>query len=329
MRRIAGLVALALTLAPISAVEAGTSPTCSDRILVLSAYPGEVDLLLRSMPGPDIVHAAEGRTFFLGHLGQNDVAVGLSGIGLVNAKRTTEIALDTFSCGAVKHITGIVFSGVAGGENIGDVTVPTAWTDDGTVTMFDVDPLMYAVAQSVADEVDLERAVPTGDALCVGAPPRAVTTVSVSIEPEIRFGGFGASADGFGGRAFPCIPGGGDVFGCAPCHVPGPESVPDAERFAESVIPFLDPAFFFEYFQMPGAPADAAAVDMETGAVARVAEAKAVPFIAFRGASDGDGDADGDGDVLMLPGFPFEFFFYRQLAADNAARMTLAFLGAW
>jgi hypothetical protein len=39
--------------------------------------------------------------------------------------------------------------------------------------------------------------------------------------------------------------------------------------------------------------------------------------------------SDGGGDPLSLPGFPFQFFYYRQLAADNAAITTLAFLASW
>jgi hypothetical protein len=31
----------------------------------------------------------------------------------------------------------------------------------------------------------------------------------------------------------------------------------------------------------------------------------------------------------MLPGFPAQFFVYKQLAADNAAATALAFLGVW
>jgi hypothetical protein len=181
---------------------------------------------------------------------------------------------------------------------------------------------MYEVASSLAGTVALQSAVPPGDPACAGVDPRLITTVEVLEEPQIRPGGFGSSADGFGGRAFPCFPGGGDVFGCRPCRAPG-AGVPDIPQFVDGIIPFIDPNFFFEYFQMPPPPAGAAAVDMETGAVAKVAAAAPLPFIAFRGASDGNGDP------LMLPGFPFQFFFYRQLAADNAARVTLAFLDAW
>ena len=35
------------------------------------------------------------------------------------------------------------------------------------------------------------------------------------------------------------------------------------------------------------------------------------------------------GDPLHLPGFPFTFFFYRQISSDNAAITTMAFLKAW
>jgi hypothetical protein len=39
--------------------------------------------------------------------------------------------------------------------------------------------------------------------------------------------------------------------------------------------------------------------------------------------------SDGPGDPLHLPGFPFEFFCYKQIAADNAARVTAAFMQSW
>jgi hypothetical protein len=50
-----------------------------------------------------------------------------------------------------------------------------------------------------------------------------------------------------------------------------------------------------------------------------------VPFIGFRGISDGTADPLG---IQNLP-FPSQFLVYMQLAADNAARMTLAFVNAY
>jgi hypothetical protein len=48
-----------------------------------------------------------------------------------------------------------------------------------------------------------------------------------------------------------------------------------------------------------------------------------VPFLGIRAVSDGQGDP------LHLPGFPFQFFVYRQLAGNNAAAVTVAFLRTW
>jgi hypothetical protein len=73
--------------------------------------------------------------------------------------------------------------------------------------------------------------------------------------------------------------------------------------------------------RMPSTTYDAS--DEETAAVAGVAAHNGTPFIAFRAVSDGQGDP------LKLPGFPAQFFVYRQLAADNAASVAAAFLDAW
>lgn len=62
------------------------------------------------------------------------------------------------------------------------------------------------------------------------------------------------------------------------------------------------------------------AQDMETAATAAVADAHGIPFLGIRAVSDGQGDP------LKLPGFPWQFFTYRNLAGDNAAAVTLAVL---
>ena len=82
------------------------------------------------------------------------------------------------------------------------------------------------------------------------------------------------------------------------------------------------PAFFTDYGESTKQGKGYVAQDEETAAVATVAAARGVPFLGFRAVSDGAGDP------LGLPGFPVQFFFYRQLAADNAAIATMAFLAA-
>lgn len=317
------LVWLVLSIAVGGAPGARALDLCTPRLLVLSAYPGEIDrLLTEAVLDTDDTVVIDGRSFFVGTLRGKDVVLTLTGIGLVNAERTTRAALDHFRCGDHASITGIVFSGVAGGRNIGDVAVPEVWTD-GADLSFPVDPAMLATAQAIAGDVELERDVPLGDVACVGVDPRSIDHVTVPHEPEVLIGGEGTSADPFGGRAFPCIPGGGDVFGCEACRAPVHQT-PDVVRFVEGAVPFIDPSFFTDYFaNPPPAQTEYAAEDMETLAVADVATEHGIGFIAFRAASDGAGDP------LMLPGFPFQFFVYRQLAADNAAAATLAFLDAW
>ena len=94
---------------------------------------------------------------------------------------------------------------------------------------------------------------------------------------------------------------------------------------------FADPNFYLGLFQSfaPGPGNDEiVVVDEETAAVARIASDKTIPFIAFRALSDSSA-ADRGGDPLMLPGFPVTFFFYAQLAADNAAAVALEFLARW
>jgi len=320
MRKILVAISLVSTVMVAPAVgRASVDEPCGARLLVLSAFPGEIDLLLASATIDAIVEA-DTFTFYEGALRGNDVVLGLTGIGLVNAEAAARAAFERYGC----VIGGVVFSGVSGGRtSIGDVTIPARWTEDED-TWFEVDEDMLAVAHDVAESgtVALARAVPTGDPACVGIDPRLVPTVSLAHEPAIIHGGMGKSTDPFGGRALPCFPGGGDVFGCRPCRAPlgGP---PDVERVATGIAPFLDPSFISGYFANPPTTSGYDADDMETAAIARVAAERGIPFIAFRALSDGQGDP------LMLPGFPFQFFVYRQLAADNAARVALEFLDAW
>jgi len=323
-RRLTALALVLLSLVALPASPAGSAPArCPARLLVLSAYPGEIDRLLTTATVHDTV-TVEGHRFFVGKLAGNAVVLALTGIGLVNADATTRAALTQFRCGGRPAFTGIVFSGVAGGRtNIGDVTVPARWTSDDGKTWFRADPRMLAAARAVkARGVALTGDAPVGDVACVGIDPRLLEFVSMDHEPQLIVGGDGKSADPFGGRRFPCTPGGGDVFGCEPCRAP--PVVPDVPRFVTGMVPFIDPAFFTDFFAAPP-PAETqwVAEDMETAAVARLAVRHRIPFLAVRAMSDGQGDP------LMLPGFPFQFFAYRQLAADNAATVTLAFLKEW
>ena len=317
-------VATSTSAAPSTAVGAAGG-ACTPRLLVLAAMPSEIDkLLVATKTGRTVVR--DGRTFYVGRLAGADVVLALSGIGLLNAEATTKAALAQFRCGKAPGISGVVFSGVAGGKsNIGDVTVPSRWSIKGGKTWLRTDPAMLATARTVAAraQAKLLQTVPIGDPACGCLDPDAVHTVTMPNKPRVLVGGSGVSTDPFNGRMFPCTPGGGDVFGCEPCRGTA-RQVPDLARFVSQARPFADPSFFTDYFDAPTPPSTPYdAEDMETAAVAAVAAKARLPFIGFRSVSDGDGDP------LGLPGFPAQFFYYRKLAADNAAITTIEFLRAW
>ncbi|WP_082995751.1 5'-methylthioadenosine/S-adenosylhomocysteine nucleosidase [Mycobacterium alsense] len=300
--------------AGVAAAETGDAPNvtanaCEKRTLVLSAFPAEADAVLsHTALDPSPVVVADRRHFYLGTIGGKKVIVAMTGIGLVNATQTAETAFARFTCPSSVSIGAVVFSGVAGGGarvNIADVAVPARWTTDGGATFHPVDPGMLAAAQALS--VDLES---------------VVRLIDLKRAPRLVVGGDGFSTDNNNGRAFPCIPNGGDVFGCQPCSAPD-RSLFYTGNFFQAAGPWLKNALISNLGIASTANPAFDATDNETAAVQAVADAHGTPFLGIRGISDGPGDP------LRLPGFPFEFFFYKQIAADNAARVTAAFLRSW
>lgn len=306
---------------------AGIPPSgrCAPRLLVLSAEPEELaPLLARTEPRGGKPLAVGSHTFYTGTLAGHRVVLTLLGTGPVNARHTTRLALSHFRCGGRQTITGIVFSGVAGGDFIGDVNAAARWTEDGK-NFIPVSRAMLRVARAVqrAHRYRLSRDNHAGDPLCLHLDPELGPAVTVTHTPTFKVGGNGLTTDPFGGRALPCIPGGGDVFGCRPCESDNVTPT-NPVTFVQQIAPFLSPGFFTGYFSSTAAPpGHYVSSDEETAEVAKAARAAHLPFIGFRGVSDGGGDP------LHLPGFPFQFFVYRQLSADNVGAVAAAFIQAW
>jgi nucleoside phosphorylase len=279
------------------------------RTLVLTAFPAETDAILaRTTLDENPVVVVNGRHCYLGNLGGRSVILAMTGIGMVNATDTTETTLAHFTSESGMRVNAVVFAGVAGGSGrtrIGDVAIPARWTSDNGTTWNAVDPEMLAAADDLA--VALNSAEP----------------VDLEREPRLHVGGDGASGDNNNGMAFPTIPFGGKVFG------PQPRTAPDFSRrfagnFFEAIGPFLRRGVVSNITGfLPSSSPPVDAVDQETAAAKQVADAYGVPFLGIRGMSDGPGDP------LNLPGYPFSFFVYRQLAAGNAAMVTEAFLQNW
>ena len=89
-----------------------------------SAFAPEWEALRAALEDAE-EHVVHGHRFVTGTLEGRPVVLYLSGISMVNAAMTTQMALDRFALG------GIVFSGIAGGVDpaldIGDVVVAERW----------------------------------------------------------------------------------------------------------------------------------------------------------------------------------------------------------
>jgi nucleoside phosphorylase len=303
--------------------DTGVQP--EQRTLILSAFPAEADAVLARTtldPNPSVV--VDGHHFYLGTLGGKKVIVAMTGIGEVNATQTTETALDHFTPDSGIAINAVVFSGVAGGSGrteIGDVAVPGRWTSDNGTTWHAVDPGMLAAANALT--VHLMSTDSIGDPACAGCLLARIPLINLNREPQLFVGGDGSTSDNNNGTAFPEIPLGGAIFGPQPCAAPDFSPLFPG-NFFQALGPFLVQGLLSNITGLFAATHPAVdAVDQETAAAQQVAEAHGVPFLGVRGMSDGPGDP------LNLPGYPFTFLVYNQIAADNAAIVTEAFLDSW
>lgn len=273
------------------------------RLAVMSAYEPEWQVLLETIEVEETFNI-NGYDYTIGKLAGNDVVLFLTGVSMINATMTTQIVIDRF------NITGIVFSGIAGGVNpelnIGDVTVAEQWgqyqemlygreNPDGTFltpewaeTPFPAYGYMFPQNVEVrtaekpeieyrfwfaVDEAMLETARSIADG--VELATCGADNVCLSHDPKLVIGGNGVSGQTF----------------------------VDNAAFRE---------WTFDTFQ-------AQVLDMETAAVAMVAYQNSVPFIAFRSLSDLAGGGPGENEIGT--------FF--QIASDNSAKVMLAFLEAW
>ena len=270
------------------------------RIAVMSAYEPEWKVL-KAATGEAQSHYANGVEFVTGTLAGRKVVLFLSGISMVNAAMASQLALERFD------ITGIVVSGIAGGVDpglhVGDVVVAGRWGQ-----------YLEAV---FAREVDGRFQPPTW--MRTSYPnygmifPIDVDVRSARGGKERRFWfeadpGMLTAAERIGAVELKRCTAAQACLTRAPRLVVGGNGV--------SGQAFVDNAQFrqyvFETFK-------AQVLDMESAAVAMVAYANGVPFIAFRSLSD---LAGGDEGANELPAF-------FQLASDNSAAVVQRFLTLW
>jgi adenosylhomocysteine nucleosidase len=269
------------------------------RVAVISAFEPEWKVLKQSL-GDAKSHTVNGVEFVTGTLSGRNVVLFLSGISMVNATMTTQLALDRFD------VTSIVVTGIAGGVDpslqIGDVTVAARWGQ-----------YLEAV---FAREVDGK----------FQPPPWAKTPFAnygMIFPSEVWARTASGEARRFWFDADPGMLAAAGRIGATELKRCTAEQacLPDAPRVVVggngvSGAAFVDNAAFREYVFKTF---EAHVLDMESAAVAMVAYANGLPFIAFRSLSDLAGGSE-EGNQIRT-------FF--QLASDNSAVVVQRFLALW
>jgi adenosylhomocysteine nucleosidase len=273
------------------------------RLAIISAFKPELEKLYAEAIVTD-TYVINGRSYYVGQLAGNDVVLALSGISMINAAMTTQTLHDRFS------VSGIIFSGIAGGVNpdlnIGDVVVPAEWaqyqeqlyareSEDGWDTgwfsnEFGHFGMMFPQKVFVTrknGETDVEEPHFWFQA------DTAMVRVARKIAQDVNLYKHTSN---------------GDSLTSDPRVIVGGKGV-SGQTFVDNA-PYRD--WVWETFR-------ADALDMETAAVAHVAYVNGIPFIAFRSLSDLAGGGPGENE---LPTF-------FQLAADNSAKVVISFLKEW
>lgn len=299
----AGLVGLSGCAGPYNkADKAGTRLDDTPRIAVMSAFEPELKLLLTRVQGA-ARHSVNGVAFTTGTLEGKPVVLFLSGISMTNATMNTQLALDRF------RVTHIVFSGIAGGVNpqlhVGDVTVPAQWCQYLEVLMArETAPGKFSAPPFITDAT-----LPNFGMM----HPRPVEVRSAA-QPDLQRK-FWFEADA---KMLEVARGIRNVdlahCGAGKCLPRKPQLVVGGNGVSGQA--FMDNKAYREYtyrtFQ-------ANVLDMETAAVGMVAYSNGVPYLAFRSLSDLAGGGDGENEMGT----------FMSIAADNSAKVMLAFLAAW
>ncbi|MCE2482374.1 MAG: 5'-methylthioadenosine/S-adenosylhomocysteine nucleosidase [Alphaproteobacteria bacterium] len=266
----------------------------------MSAFAPEMSVLRRQLVGAS-THSLKGVDFSLGTLQGQEVLLFLSGVSVVNAAMTTQLALDRF------RIERIVFSGIAGGVdpalNIGDVVVADRWGQY----------LEMLFAREVAGGWDKPPFFDYPYANFGMMFPRALTVRRDGGTPETRFwfpvdeALLAAARRAAAGVALERCTAAGRCLRRTPRIVVGGSGVSGGA--------FVDNAAFREY---AFATFGARVLDMESAAVAHVAYANGVPFIAVRSLADLAGGGEGANQMEV----------FLDLAGANAAAAVAALLAA-
>ncbi len=310
---------------------------CTPRIGIVSAFGAEADILIEQTRQRR-THTIHGKRFTTGVLRGNRVVIVLSGVSMVNSTMVTQQLLDHF------RIERLVMSGIAGGidpaNHVGDVTVPDRWAMPMEV-FWNGDSTLPAPCGAPADVSCLGLKLARG---ADGQPlppfvmktPQGPVDTGLFIRENQVLNSDNAPAGGFlfdypvdaqmlevaRGLAPPlarCGPKALRIDGTtdeALCVKQLPKLRVGGRGVSATV--FLANAQYRTYLHEV---LNAQTFEMETAALAHVAYANSVPYIAFRSLSDLAGHDGFNANVGAL--------FASGLAEANEAAVTLSFLDAW
>ena len=166
----------------------------------------------------------------------------MTGIGMVNATHTTEVALDSFHARAPEFPSAQWFSRVSRVDpdvrRSVRVAVPARWTaDDGDNLAGGRSP---KCSPRPMHSRSTWRAPPPWEILVctLQIPSPASRSIDLKREPQLFVGGDGSSDDHNNGVAFPAIPFAGSIFGPQPCTAPD-RSPLFTGNFFQAIGPFL------------------------------------------------------------------------------------------
>lgn len=302
-------LALSLLAAGLAAPAAAQRVDTVPRTAVMTAFPPEWAALVHMVKDP-VEHRINGLTILTGTMEGRPIVLMQSGVSMVNAAMNSQLLLDRFT------IKRIVFSGIAGGIDpgldIGDVVVPDKWNQYMEVSL----------ARRMPDGSWTPPERPDADALPNYGMmfPRAVRVGNAS-EPMTKHRWFMADpkllelARTVAARAMlaRCVPQVAAPAATAPCLEKAPKVIVGGSGVSGPA--FADNAEYREYLF---ATFGAQVLDMESAAVAHVAYANQVPYIAFRSLSDLAGGGAG----------PNQMVTFMALASVNSASVVRAFVAA-
>ena len=299
---------------------------CSPRTGIVSAFGAEADILLAQTRGKR-VWTINGNRFTTGMLRGNRVVIVLSGVSMINSTLVTQQMLDHFG------VQRLIMSGIAGGVNpahrVGDVTIPERWVMPMEI-YWSGDDKPPAPCGKAGDVSCLGLALATAPdgsplppyqgaflrknfAMNAGNAPKGEYRFDYPVDAEML-----AVARTLKPALERCGPRArqGDKIDPQQCVKEQPQLLVGGTGVSGTA--FLANAGYRNYLFET---LKAEVVEMETAALAHVAYANRVPYIAMRSVSDLAGATEFNADVGAL--------FSSGLAETNEAAVTLAFLDAW